>query len=418
MIPALLLVTTLAVVPPANATTVDLGAAKLYEQRDVGALLVGMEFVVGAGTARQTPAQSGLAALSAQSLLLTMQDGATLTDRITAAGGSIDYIVDPDVTRFSIEATPEAMPAIASAFAAALRAPVTPAAVAAARKTLDERIDERERNPIIVGLEMLRGSYYQGSAGSPILGTSSSLTTLGPTDVAGFIADHYRSGNAFATATGQVDDATIAAARTVIAALPSGSEAAAPVVTKPFAAETKRLITHRDLGVPFVLVGFAAPAMNEKDFAAMLVLRALIGGLGSRSSSSTLAPFERGINVVYTYDVKPSSFTVAINGSQIDPAAGLTLMQSILKDVVAKPLDADVVSRFRDTAHGQWALEALSLTDRAWQLGAGVAVGGDPGTAQRVADAILQVTPADVQRMAKTYLQHYTVALVLPRSGS
>jgi predicted Zn-dependent peptidase len=44
--------------------------------------------------------------------------------------------------------------------------------------------------------------------------------------------------------------------------------------------------------------------------------------------------------------------------------------------------------------------------------------GADPALAQSVDAEIDRVTPADVERLAKVYLQHYTVALVLPRSHS
>jgi predicted Zn-dependent peptidase len=170
--------------------------------------------------------------------------------------------------------------------------------------------------------------------------------------------------------------------------------------------------------VPFALVGFAAPAMSDRDFGAMLVLRSLLNDIASRQSTTTLAPFQRGIDVVYSYDVKPATFTVAINGSQLDPTAGLTVLQAILKTAVAKPLAADVVKRYKVTARGEWALEAMTLTDRAWLIGAAVNQGAGPDLAQSVTAAIDRVTPADVQRLAKTYLQHYTVALVLPRRPS
>ena len=45
-------------------------SAKLYAQNDAGAQLVGLQFVVSAGTARQGATQNGLAALAAQTLLL------------------------------------------------------------------------------------------------------------------------------------------------------------------------------------------------------------------------------------------------------------------------------------------------------------------------------------------------------------
>jgi predicted Zn-dependent peptidase len=55
------------------------------------------------------------------------------------------------------------------------------------------------------------------------------------------------------------------------------------------------------------------------------------------------------------------------------------------------------------------------LTDRAWQIGAAVANGAEADVESAVAAQVLQVTPHDVQRVARIYLQNYNVAIVLPR---
>ena len=413
----LLLAATLALTAAPHA--VDLGSTKFYAQSDAGAQLVGLQLVVSAGTARQTAAKNGLAALTAQTLLLGKIDGTPLVDRIIAAGGSIDYAVDPGVVRFALEVLPGALPAVSADLARAIATPDTsPATIAAARDALGSRIDDNERNPVIVGIEMLRSSYYRGTAGAPSYGTRASLAGLGPADVAAFLAAHYLRGNAFVTATGRVDDSTNAAVDAVLGAFSAGREAPPVLATQAFGPQPKHVVTQREVGVPFALVGFAAPAMNDPDFGAMLVLRSLLDDIASRQSTTTLAPFQRGIDVVYAYDVKPATFTVAINGSQLDPTAGLTVLQAILKTAVTKPLAADVIKRYKETARGDWALEAVTLTDRAWQIGAAVNEGADPALAQSVTAAIDRVTPADVQRLAKVYLQHYTVALVLPRRRS
>ena len=413
----LLLAAALAVASGPHA--VDLGPAKFYAQSDAGAQLVGLDIVVSAGTARQGATQNGLAALAAQTLLFSKLDGVRLTDRITAAGGSIDFAVAPDVVRFDVEALPSALPAIGADLARAIAAPDTsPETVAAARTALGARIDDAQSNPITVGVEMLRASYYAGPAGGPPFGTNASLANLSPADVGAFFGAHYLRGSAFATATGNVDDAATAATGSVLAALNSGSEAPVALRTQPFTAQPKRLIAQRQIGVPFAMVGFAAPALTDRDFPAMLVVRSLLDDVAARQNPTTLALFQRGINVVYAYDVKPATFTVAINGSEIDPTAGLTVLQAILKTAVSKPLGRDVIKRYKETARGDWALEAVTFTDRAWQIASAVNQGADPAAAQSVADAIDHVTPADIERVAKTYLQRYAVAIVVPRRAA
>jgi len=121
------------------------------------------------------------------------------------------------------------------------------------------------------------------------------------------------------------------------------------------------------------------------------------------------------IAAIYDYDVKPATLTVALNGGRIDPQLGLSAVRALVRHAAAEPLAADQLTRYRGAARGKWILEAVSLTDRAWQIGAAIVNGSQPGAGADVADAIGRVTADDVQRVARTYLQRYTVAFVLPR---
>jgi predicted Zn-dependent peptidase len=243
------------------------------------------------------------------------------------------------------------------------------------------------------------------------------LNALGGADVTAFVAAHYRRGNAFAAATGLVDDGVSAAARTVLNGLPEGNDAAVAIDVHQPTEAGKQIITHRDIGIPVVLVGFPAPGLGDRDFAPMLVIRAMLGTVSQRTASTTLSDFERGVAAIYDYDVKRATLTVAINGGRIDPAQGLTALRTLLRRIADGPMDASALARFRAVARGAWQLEAVSLTDRAWLIGAAVANGSDPNAAAQVADAISKVSIEDIQRVAKAYLLRYTVATVLPRDA-
>ena len=88
----------------------DLGTARAYTRSDAGAQLTGVQVVVQAGTARQTTAQNGLAALAAETVLYTTVDGVTARSARCCAGGSVNVAVSPDVVRFAIEALPDRIP--------------------------------------------------------------------------------------------------------------------------------------------------------------------------------------------------------------------------------------------------------------------------------------------------------------------
>ena len=307
---------------------------------------------------------------------------------------------------------PEALPAIARDVATVLATPTPLPRPLVPRATRSPRVLPRMKNPLVVGLTMLRTSCCGSAAPARIAGVAINLTgRMSP-----FVAAHYRRGNAFATPTGRVDDAVNAAARAVRGALREGASRCRRSPCAPDAAGA-RIVTHRDIGWRS-LVGFAAPALGERDFAAMLVVRALLGGVSPRAATTTVGPFERGIAPIYDYDVKPATFSIALNGGRIDPSAALDRMRALLRATAERPLTATQLAGLREGARGAWMLEAITLSDRAWQIGAAVATGAAPGAAADAGAAIAQVTADDVQRVARTYLQRSTVALILPRNAA
>lgn len=404
---------------PAKTTSLDVGPAKLYLQSDDSALLAGLELFVGAGLDRESAQQNGLAALEAQTILESPVNGSPLVDAIAARGGSLTYAIGPQYARFYLEAPPVLMGSLAGLFARALSAPaVTGATLDAARAALAARILDDENNPVAVGLAMLRQSYYDGGAGLPTNGTTATLANFGDADVRAFIAAHYRRGGAIVTVVGHVTAPVAGAARAVASALPDGTDESVVTTSRAFAPTPKRIVAQRDIGVPYVMLGFAAPALGDKDFGAMLVLRSLLSDVFDRQSATTLPVYARTVGVIYNYDTKPASLALYINGQQVEPTAGLGSVDEVLKDVAGKALTPALLKRYKAIAHGEWQTESVSLADRAWSISTFVEQGADPDYGQTALAAIDATTAPDVLRVAQAYLRKFTVALIVPRGKS
>jgi predicted Zn-dependent peptidase len=403
---------------PAKTTVIDLGATKFYAQSDETALLAGVQLFVLAGLDREDAHQDGLAALTAETILRTPVDGQPLRELISARGGSLSYSLGPQDVRFYLEGPPDALGALAALVAKAVAKPDTSAStVGAARMAILDRIADEERNPVSVGLSMLRRAYYDGSAGLPTFGTSGSIANLRGADVAAFVAAHYRRGTAIVAAVGNVTDGVTAAARTLAAALPDGSEPPAITKAHPFPVSPRRIVTQRDIGVSYAVLGFAAPGAGDKDFGAMLIVRSMLSNIFDRASATSLPAYSRAVGVVYNYDIKPASLALYINGALLSPATGLASVDTVLKNLAGAPLPAPIFKRYKTSAHGEWETESVSLEDRAWSIGNFVELGGDPDYAQTALAAIDATTPAAVQRVAKQYLQRFTLALIRPRDA-
>ncbi len=136
----------------------------------------------------------------------------------------------------------------------------------------------------------------------------------------------------------------------------------------------------------------------------------------ARAGATTQAPVFRAAGTIYGYDTAPAQLVLWLNGARLDPETGLTAVDTLVKRAAAKPLAASVLSRYKETARGTWALEAVSLDERALAIGNAVTHGLDADVADEVGPAIARVTGADVQRVAKKYFQRFDVALVMPRA--
>jgi len=381
-----------------GVTAIDLGGVPGYIRPDAGALLAGMQLFVRAGLDRQTPAQNGLASLVAESLLRVRVDGTPLADAVAARGGSLSAAVSGQYVRFHLEGRPEVVATAATLVAGVLAHP--------------------ETDPRAVGVQMLRGSYYRDGPGMPPLGTREGLAALREDDVRSFFARWYLRGGALVAVVGAPSEGVQAAARRVAAALAPGAAPAAVVATRPFGAQPKRIVTHREGSGSYVVLGFAAPALGDRDFPAVLVMKALLGDLFESSGVTSQPAVFRPAGTIYAYDTAPAQLALWLNGRLVDPGVGLAAVDAVLKSAAAKPLGVAALRRYRDTARGAWALEYLSLDERAWSVGNAAVHGLDPAAADAVAPAIALVTAADVQRVAKRYFARFDVALILPRQGS
>lgn len=417
------LATVLAMLAPLGAQAapatdvVDLGGTRAYVRADAAVALTGIELFVRAGLDRETDRQNGAAALVAETVLKTPVDGVPLVDAVDARGGSLTFAVAAQYVRFYLEAQPENIAPLADLVARVLHAPnFDPATLAAARSELGDRIADTESDPRLVGLEMLRASYYRDGAGTPALGTPASLLQLGPADARAFYTQWYLRGDAFVTVVGRTGTTAEPAERALADALPVGAAPNAAVAIRPLTAQPKRMVTHRgDVYSPYVVIGFGAPALGDPDFPAALVMRSMLSDLFRQDEATTRPSVFRPIGSIYDYDVDPAQLALWVNGGQIDPSVGVAALDALVKAAASRPLESAVLARYRQRARGEWALESLSLDERAWSIGNAVAHGLNADAADQVGAAIDKVTPSDVERVAKKWFQRFDVALVLPR---
>ena len=392
-------------------------------QVDTDATLAGMQIFLPGGLDRQTSMQNGFAALLGEVVAQTpvQNDGAEvpLRDAIAALGANLTVTVEPEDVRYYVEGRPQAAVAALGLLGTALAAPdFSTKTLAAAKRALRLRIVDADQSPFGVVSTMLRSSYYRGSgAGYAPMGSPEIVVGASPKALKEFWTANYLQGGASLAAAGRVDEAMVRAARAAISKLPQGApQQVALQVHKPTDPPT-RIITHRDIGLPWVGIGFAAPAAGTKDFAAMLVVQSIIDSLGRTDGIVSRPAALRPINAVYQYDVRPANFIIYSSGSSLGSTTGLREIFAATELLASKPLDAVVIARYRTLATGQFLMQNMTLEDRAALVGTFTRFGLDGNATNSVLSDIAAVTPADVQRVVKAYLVKYTVAIILPRAN-
>ncbi len=407
--------------PQAFAT--DLGVTKLIGETDSDAPVSGVQIFVAAGLDREAANNNGVASLVAESILRTpvsatgkAADALPVRDLIEASGGSITYTVDGRSVHYYLEGRSENLATLVALFGKAVAAPdFSPATLAEARKSLLARVGEFEGNALSVGIQMFRRSYYATGAGAPAMGTSATLAALSSADVAAFYRANYKRAAISSSAVGRLAPQLGDALKALALGLPDGPVSAVSERARTIPGQAPRIIAHRDVSAPWVIVGFAAPAPNSRDFGAMLVLESLLSDAFERSSATTLGFIEKSVGAFYLYDSTPASLVVYVNGTQVDPTIALRELLVVSRSLSLKPLGAAALRHFKTAAEGQFLTDSVDLSDRAYLLGTFASQGLGSDSINAALQALESTTPADVQRVAKTYLQRYIVALVLPR---
>lgn len=406
---------------PAPAPVVSrAGGTVFIEQQDGAAPLAHATFVVRAGLNRQTLAQNGLAALTAQTLLRTPVDGAPLEEAVASHGGAIHFYVDPQDVRFAIEATPQSAPVVFDLVRQAFASPTFDAnTVSSARTALLTQIAMNQRVALRVGLDMLAGSANgSANAGLPSLGIPASLAQLGPADVRAFYTRYYLRGGSYVSAVGRLDALPRGALQSLAATLRSGTTAAVSVHLPPLKGSSRELVTHRDVAAPWLIAQYRAPAIQSKDYGPMLVLAAFmqrtLAQLAQIPGIVSATPASNAVGATYRFSRGNPNLTLYVDGGIGNPNRAFATALSVAGILAQTKLHGSI-DDFKAIAAGDFVNGATSLETRAWLAVLFEENGASPDFVGRTLAAISATKTADLQRVAKQYLSNPTIALVLPR---
>jgi predicted Zn-dependent peptidase len=378
-----------------------------------------VQISVAAGVARQSASEGGVASFLAECVTRTPvpYDAGMLPlrDAVAQRGGALTWTVDATATRYTIEAKGDRLPELLALLGRALAAPdVSAPAIAAARAAQAARFKDVEDNPVLVGIELFRRQYAPATGGATI-GAPSTLAGIGAGALRAFYAATYRHDGAGVSAVGPMTAELGTAVVQALSGLPAGAVTPLRLQARPIPDGSKRLVTHRSIGSPLLVMGFAAPAPTDPDFGAMLVIQAVLADTFDQPHGTTLRFIERTVAPFYSYDTLPASLVLSVNGARVDPTMAMHEIAAVTRVLSEQKLKSPALDRFKSAAAGSFAIDAMVPADRSTLLAQLVATGLGDDPLNSVIAAIDRTTGDDVQRAAKRYLQRTIVAIVLPR---
>jgi predicted Zn-dependent peptidase len=390
-----------------------------------GGILVGASITVPGGLAQQSAANSGVADVAARLVLSTpIGNGVSLSDSATNRGATLTFTLDPNDTRFYLEAQKAQFPAMLHDLVSAIAAPDL-LNLSAARAAAISAATTENNGPAATAMSMVRQATYAGTGYAyPEAGRILSLQSLTAADVSAWVAGYGHGAGILIALDGAVDDPIVSASRTEMTKLGGGAVAGpqAPVSDGGVVQASTRgneIVTHRDVAAPWVAVGYRVPDMYSSDFPAMLVVEALLGQGGdvhafSYGSESSLP--DEYVGAYYDYQAQPGLLAIFLNGSDANVDGSVRDLQSAIARLRGSPLPDVVVDHGRRLAVGSYFTGVQGLDDAAWLMGRAAATADGTAFENLLPVRIAQVTATDVQRVARRYLTGEVVGVVLPQT--
>ena len=292
----------------------------------------------------------------------------------------------------------------------------------------EERRMRTEDDPESLTSEQFNAVAYEASPYRiPVIGWASDLETLQVEDLRAWYKRWYAPNNATLVVVGDVDpEQVLALARKHFAPLEPDKLVPPRSGSDPAQRGEKRLAVKAPAREPYLILGYKATALGHSEepwepYALEMLSEVLDGGSSARLAKDLV----RGAEVATSAGAGYSAFTrlpgmVTLEGT---PAKGRTTaeLERALRDEVARlqsePVGKDELERVRAQVIAGKVFEKDSVFGQAMQIGMLETIGLGWRLADEYVERLQQVTPEQVQAVARKYLtdDNLTVAVLDPQ---
>lgn len=254
-----------------------------------------------------------------------------------------------------------------------------------------------------------------------IIGEKEDLLHITRDDLYQHYRAYYTPGNALLAIAGDFDsEAMLHRLRDLYEGLPPGNTAPHPAQPEPPPKEERRVEVKGPGETTFLQISYRAPAASLPDFFAFSVLDSLLtgpsglnmfggGGISNKTSRlyRTLVESEQAISVAggLQATIDPFLYNIAITVHPAQKAADiLSTVDGEIKRLQDHLVSEDEITRAVKQASALFVYGSENITNQAFWLGYAEMFASYDWFVGYLAE-LEKVTPADVQRIAQTYLQ-------------
>ena len=298
-----------------------------------------------------------------------------------------------------------------------------PADVDSERTVIISELQGNENDPDqLLDTEVTAAAFTRHPYRHPTIGWLHDLETMSREDLYTYYRHHYRPNNATLVIVGDVEtDDVLRRSEKAFGGIEAGSLPERVQTTEPVQTEERRVTVRRDGSTAYLKVAYHAPAVDDPDFAPMVVLDAVLTGAKGLNlwSSFRGAPPQRRSRLYCA--LVDTGLAAAVGGACVATEHPYLFMVSVtaaasqemrtVEDATLQTLDAvstggvgaAELERARRQLRARIVFENDSVTNLAHQLGYFQTV-SSLETYAALPERIRTVTTDDVSRVAASYL--------------
>jgi predicted Zn-dependent peptidase len=400
----------------------DNGITIVFAENPVADLVAGRIFLKKAGSCWDSPAKVGLSHLLATVIMKGTQYRSSLeiAETVESIGASLGADAASDYWLISLKTVVADFPEILALAAEILRYPTFPKTEVELEKRLVlQSIRSQQEQPFNVAFNQLRQSMYADHPyGSSILGTEESVPTLTQQDVVEYHQAYFRPDNLVISLSGRLSlETAVNLINDIFGSWEIPHRSLIAPTLPVLNAQPYPRVTAQETQQSIIMLGYLGAGVKSEDYAPLKLLSTYLGnGLSSRLFVELRE--KRGlaydVSAFYPTRLGSSQFVMYMGTAPDNTAIAVEGLKTEAERLCQQTLVKYELTAAKNKLLGQYALGKQTNGEIAhlfgWYETLGLGLPFDSDFQEQVS----QVTAADAQRVAQTYLQSPYLSMVGP----